>query len=56
MSKLIWKLRYALLMRKVSGISMSFSWQSASAWVEAYGIEYTPWEAVQEEISCWDAA
>ena len=56
MKTLMWKLRYAMIFRSVVKSSIALAWQSACAWEESFGMEYTPWDAVHEEISCWEAA
>ena len=56
MSELIWKLRYALYMNKVSKCGICFGWYCAGAAVESWPdwIDEHPHDMAWEEMSCWD--
>jgi hypothetical protein len=52
----LWKLRFALEMKRRSGVSLRDSWGCAEiAWGDnvGYKLDMTPSEAVHEELSCW---
>lgn len=53
MKTLIWKLKFALRMKRVAKTSLGFGWEAACGWVESFGIEDDPYEAVDEDISNW---
>lgn len=58
MKTLLWKLRYTVEMYRVARMPLRDGWGSAGAWLEMVNgdlSEATPAEAVETEISYWDA-
>lgn len=55
MSKLLWKLRYALNIGGRTGMRFGLCWDCAeTAWTDSdFGRDMTPSEAVDEELACW---
>jgi hypothetical protein len=56
MKTLIWKVRYAVEIRKLVGVSLYTGWQMAGATVESYGDDidiWTPKDAAEEERDEW---
>lgn len=58
MKKLIWKIKYAIEMRRVAKLPCLVSWDFAGSFLEMTDgdlDECDPVEAVETEISYWDA-
>jgi hypothetical protein len=56
MKTLIWKIRYALEIRKLCGVSLLAGWDMAGSTLEMFGgdtEECTPKEAAEEERDEW---
>jgi hypothetical protein len=54
MKRLFWMLRYALIINARSGLPLRDSWQcAATAYDDLDGHDYSPSEAVDEELACW---
>lgn len=53
MKILWWKLRYAIVMVHRTGMNPFNAWGFAGSWLESFGDELTPAQAVSEELSCW---
>lgn len=52
MKTLIWKIRYAYHLRKLTGLSWRFAWQNAKSAAESYGDDidiWSPRDAAEEE-------
>lgn len=41
-------------MQRRANCSFGFAWANADAWVEAFGMDDTPSNAAEEEMSNWD--
>jgi hypothetical protein len=54
MRALIWKFKYTRHMQRRANCSFGFAWANADAWVEAFGMDDTPSNAAEEEMSNWD--
>jgi len=56
MENLIWKIRYALRIRKRSKMEYKFCWESANAAIENLGDDWkeeNPTDSADDELSCW---
>ena len=56
MKALIWKIRYAMRIRKRSHMPLSFCWQCAESGMEnlgSYWADEDPVDAADDELSCW---
>jgi len=53
--ELLYRIRYAWHMRKQTRCSWSFAWDSAKAFDMEDVDDMSPYDAVCEELSCWDA-
>lgn len=54
MKKLIWKVRYAINIRKRAELPWVMAWEiSDTAWDVKIDFPMSPEDAVTEELSCW---
>lgn len=61
MKTLIWKIRYALEVRKLCGVSLLVGWDMAGSTVESYASDIadgllSPKDAAEEERDAWAAS
>lgn len=55
MKRWFWMPRYALIINARSGLPLRASWEcAATAHDDMAAYEYTPSEAVDEELACWN--
>lgn len=52
---MFWKIRFAMLMAFKTHFTIGpiQSYKIAESWVESFGTDESPIEAVNEELSCW---
>lgn len=48
-----WKLRFAVIIMCKALIPWNIAWMIADSYVESFGTDDTPSEAVDNEIECW---
>lgn len=54
MKAFIWKLQYAIIIRRRAALPWVSAWQTAeSAWESWQDMPLSPSDAVDEELSCW---
>jgi hypothetical protein len=52
--KFWWKLRFAVIMMFIALVPWGVAWMIADSYEESFGIDDSPSDAVDNEISCWD--
>jgi hypothetical protein len=51
--KIWWKLRFAVIMMFKAMVSWEIAWMVADSYMESFGTDDSPSEAVDNELSCW---